>query len=80
MNYQRKQAIRLFFARNKSGTCISKKAVTRFVYGPLAVLKSTGAHPSTDYKIYPFLDELSNIVKQLTLKMSLIGLPGAVGN
>ena len=58
MNYQSKQAIQIFFGKS---TVTSRHAVTRYVYGPLAVLKSNRAHPSKDYKVHPFTTELLTV-------------------
>ena len=77
MNYQSQQAIRIFFAQT---THTSRRSATRYVYGPLAVLKSNGAHPSNDYRVHPFTDELSIIVDRLHSLMTNIGFPGTIFN
>lgn len=61
MNYQSQQAIRVFYGENASPNNPS----SRYVYGPLSVLKSTGSHPSNDYKVYPFTKELSDLSTSL---------------
>ena len=65
MNYQSQQAIRVFFGENCSQSNTSVRGVRRYVYGPIAVLKSMGAHPSLDYKVYPFTKELSDLANSL---------------
>ena len=66
MNYQSRQAIRVFYGRDLVHGLISENRVERYVYGPLAVLQSTGFHPSKDYKVFPFTDDLSEIAGQLS--------------
>ena len=80
MNYQSKQAIRVFFARNLSCAEESSTKVTRYVYGPLAVLQSTGAHPSEHYKVFPFTDQLETIGKELSLFLQQRGILGVKFN
>ena len=70
MNYQSKQEIQIFFGKC---TVTSQHAVTRYVYGPLAVLKANGAHPSKDYKVRPFTAELLTVFELMNSLMSKIG-------
>jgi hypothetical protein len=74
MNYQSQQAIRVFFSRNLLDEDTSTTKATRYVYGPLAVLQSTGAHPSKHYKVFPFSEQLSTIVNQLSLLLKNNGV------
>ena len=63
MNHQSKQAIRIFFGRE--GKIINEDVVERYIYGPKAVMTTTGLHPS-NYRVYPFTPLLVKIVDQLT--------------
>ena len=65
MNYQSPQAIRLFFGRN-TRRVEGKIKIHRIVYGPMSVLKSTGPHPTYDYKVHPFTHELETIINEIT--------------
>ena len=65
MNYQSQQAIQVFYGDNCPQSDISNVATCQYVYGPLAVLKSTGAHPTNDYRVYPFTDELYDLTRKL---------------
>jgi len=62
-NHQSKQALRKFFG--KDGKLIDKDTIERCIYGPKAVLNTTGLHPK-DYRVYPFSSELIEITKLLT--------------
>jgi hypothetical protein len=63
MNHQSKQALRIFFGRD--GEIINDDVVERYIYGPKAVLTTTGLHPST-YRVYPFTPLLIEIVNEFT--------------
>ena len=75
MNYQSKQAIRIFFGKNMNDNAKSKDTVTRAVYGPLAVLKSTGAHPSLQYRVMPFTDRIEKMASELLSLLKRKGVP-----
>ena len=80
MNYQSQQAIRVFFGKNTVNPTKVVDAVRRHAYGPLAVLKSTGSHPSEDYKIRPFCQKLDQISKALTAVVKKMGVHAAEFN
>ena len=63
MNYQSDQAIHIFFGKDISD--VSGEHVKRHVYRPMSVLNSTGSHPTTDYKVYPFTKELLELTKEV---------------
>jgi len=63
---QTPQAFRMMFGVD--GENVSDDVVMRSVYGPLAILKTTGFHPSTGFKVFPFSPELETI-RNLLKKM-----------
>ena len=69
MNYQSRQAIRIFYGKNCTNTSHTQDQVSRFAYGPLSVLNSTGAHPSKHYKVYPFTEYLDKASRELSQLM-----------
>lgn len=77
MNYQSPQAIRLFFGRN-TGVGQAKNKIRRNLYGPMSVLRSTGPHPTYDYKVHPFTPELDTIVIRITKEIER-RIPGLKG-
>ena len=74
MNYQSQQAIRVFFGKNTDNRTQEENAVRRHAYGPLAVLKSTGSHPSEDYKIRPFCQKLDQVSQDLAAVVKKMGV------
>jgi hypothetical protein len=75
MNYQSRQAIRVFYGKNQSQESDGPNEITRYVYGPLAVLNSTGSNPCKHYKVYPFTEELNYLAKEFSQLMSRRGSP-----
>ena len=65
MNYQSKQAIRVFYGKTIMDKTLSPCSVRRAVYGPLSVLKSYGTHPSHQYKVLPFTNEIETMSSSL---------------
>lgn len=80
MNYQSKQAIRVFFGKTMNDNDKSKDTATRAVYGPLAVLKSTGAHPSHQYRVLPFTDRIQKMASELMSFLKSKGIPICSGS
>jgi hypothetical protein len=60
-SHQTPQALRYFFAAVER---ICADTATMPIYGPIAVLRSTGFHPSRDFKVRPF-SNLLYIIKDL---------------
>ena len=74
MNYQSKQAIRVFYGMTQPTKTQSKEYDVRSVYGSLAVLKSTGGHPSDSYKVFPFTPRIEEMSNGLTTFLKSKGL------
>ena len=65
---QTPQAFRMMFGVD--GENVSDDVVMRSVYGPLAILKTTGFHPSTGFKVFPFSS--NKILQLLSCKYALL--------
>ena len=74
MNYQSKQAIRVFYGMRHLEKTPPNEYDVRSVYGPLAVLKSTGGHPSYSYQVLPFTATIEKMSRQLTTFLISKGL------
>lgn len=66
MNYRSPQALRIFFGRDVN--YLKNDFVKRNIYGPLAVLKSTGPHPD-NFHVFPFSPLLRNLQKNICEKV-----------
>ena len=56
----------LILSFGMNGIEVDKKVVMRRIYGPMAVVKTTGPHPSQGFRVYPFSPELISIRTFLT--------------
>lgn len=63
-NHQSRQAIRIFFGKDVN-SIDDVTVVRRYIYGPMAVLETTGLHPK-DYRVHPFSPLLIEISEELT--------------
>ena len=64
MNYQSPQAICVFYGRNKHKESTGD-ATVRAAYGSIAVISSTGPHPTTGYKVFPF----TSVIERMSAAM-----------
>ena len=64
MNYQSPQAICVFYGRNKHKES-TVDATVRAAYGSIAVISSTGPHPTTGYKVFPF----TSVIERMSAAM-----------